>query len=100
MSLEHSSGRQTGPAETSKEADEPPDLLADYWFNLICEEIAAEYLDLTKRTLQVWRQKGGGPKFIRISSRCIRYRRIDLRTWAEDRLRTSTADPGPEAAAA
>ncbi len=98
MSLKHPGTRQTGPAETSKEADDPPEALADYWFNLISEEVAASDLDLTVRTLQKWRQVGGGPKFVRLSSRCIRYRRIDLRAWAEERLRISTADPGTVAA--
>ena len=37
-------------------------------------------------------------RYIAISSRCIRYRRIDLRAWSEARVRTSTSDPGQEAA--
>lgn len=68
--------------------------LGDYWFSLIREKDAADFIGLVDRTLQQFRQKGGGPIFVRISSRCIRYRRIDLREWAEGRLRTSTADRG------
>ena len=34
---------------------------ADYWFALIDEREAAVFLDLTDRTLQTKRQKGGGP---------------------------------------
>ncbi len=64
----------------------------DYWFELIDEETAAEFVDLTDRTLQKYRQQGGGPPFVRISSRCIKYRRIDLRRWSEDRLRSSTSE--------
>ncbi|MDP6842657.1 MAG: helix-turn-helix domain-containing protein [Rhodospirillales bacterium] len=71
-----------------------------FWFGLIDEKEAANFIGLVDRTLQQFRQKGDGPKFVRISSRCIRYRRIDLRAWAEDRLRTSTADMGAEHAAA
>ncbi len=48
-------------------------------------------------TMQALRQRGGGPKFVRISCRCIRYRRADLREWAEARLRKSTADTGEAA---
>lgn len=64
----------------------------DYWFQLINEKPAADFLDLTDRTLQKYRQQGGGPPFVRISSRCVRYRRVDLRRWAEDRLRSSTSE--------
>ena len=65
-----------------------------FWFELIDEREAAVFLDLTERTLQKWRQAGSGPKFIRLSARCIKYRRINLREHAEERLVTSTADPG------
>ena len=66
----------------------------DYWQTLIDEKIAADFLGLSDRSLQSYRQKGGGPHYIRLSSRCLRYRRIDLREWAEARVRTSTSDPG------
>ena len=69
----------------------------DYWYCLIDENRAAEFLGLTPRTLQAFRQKGGGPKFCRLSARCIRYRRHDLNAWNVSRLRTSTSDPGPDA---
>lgn len=61
---------------------------------LLSERDAASQLGLTPRTLQSWRIKGGGPPFVRVSSRCIRYRPEDLATWAAERLRTSTSDQG------
>jgi hypothetical protein len=61
---------------------------------LLSEKAAAILIDVTPRCLQAWRQKGGGPVFVRISARCVRYRRRDLITWAEERLRTSTSDTG------
>lgn len=70
----------------------------DYWNALISEQDAAGFLNITRRTLQGLRQKGGGPIFARLSARCIRYRRRDLKVWAEARVRTSTSDPGNEAA--
>ncbi len=73
---------------------------AEYWFALIDEQEAAEFVDLTDRTLQKYRQSGGGPKFCRLSARCIKYRRHDLRLWSEGKLRASTSDLGPEANAA
>ncbi len=55
----------------------------DYWHSLINERKAAGFLDLTDRTLQALRQRGGGPRYVVISARCIRYRRIDLRAWVK-----------------
>ena len=68
----------------------------DYWHRLIDEKVAADFLGVTSRTMQLMRQRGGGSRFVRLSSRCIRYRRVDLRTWADQRLRTSTTDTGPD----
>ena len=64
---------------------------------LLTEPEAAAFLNFTPRALQAWRTRGGGPKFVRISARAIRYRLRDLETWVEDRLRTSTSDPGGSA---
>lgn len=72
---------------------------ADHWYQLIDEKVAAQYLGLKPRTLQDWRQRSSsGPPFVRISGRCIKYRRIDLREWADARLRKSTSDMGSDAA--
>jgi hypothetical protein len=59
---------------------------------LVDEREAADLLGFTPRFLQVRRQTGDGPPFVRVSSRAIRYRPEDLRAWAADRLRTSTSD--------
>ena len=75
----------------------PPDA-SDYWQALIDEAEAAKFINQSKRTLQGYRYRGGGPLFVRLSRRCVKYRRIDLRRWAEARLRSSTSDAGPEAA--
>ena len=42
------------------------------------ETEAAEFLGHSVRALQNWRSRGGGPEFIRVSARSIRYRRRDL----------------------
>ena len=76
----------TGPPNTN-----------DYWFALILEKTAAEYLGLTVRWMQSKRQNGGGPKFVSISQRCIRYRRLDLKAYADQQLRSSTSDRGAAA---
>lgn len=85
------------PLAGSEDVPAPPDAAPDYWYALIDEKAAAEFLDLTDRTMQKMRQRGDGPRYSAISSRCLRYRRIDLRSWAESRMRSSTSDPGDEA---
>ena len=61
---------------------------------LLTEPEAAAFLNFTPRALQAWRVRGGGPAYIRCSSRAIRYRLQDLETWIEERRRTSTSDQG------
>ena len=67
-----------------------------YWHCLVGETAAADFLGLSKRTMQALRQKGGGAHFVKLSARCIRYRRADLKAWADERVRWSTSDPGPK----
>ncbi len=98
MSLEHSPARSKGTAVSAYASDGQDD--PDYWHRLIDEKAAAEFLGLTDRTMQVMRQRGGGPRYTVISSRCLRYTRFGLRSWAESRMRSSTSDPSPETAAA
>jgi hypothetical protein len=78
--------------------DEATQADPDFWFGLIGEREGGAFLNLTDRTMQAYRQRGGGPKYVQISSRCIRYRRFDLKVWTESRLRASTSDDGQEAA--
>lgn len=59
---------------------------------LLTEREAAEFLKLTPRFLQARRFRGDGPPFVRISSRCVRYRAIDLDKWIGDRVSMSTSD--------
>lgn len=59
---------------------------------LITEREAAAFLGYSNRSLQNWRLRGGGPLFVRVSKRSIRYRLRDLIAWSEDRLRASTSD--------
>ena len=48
---------------------------------------AANLLDVSERTLEKWRREGGGPKFVRISHKLVRYRICDLKEFQESRLR-------------
>lgn len=74
------------------QANQDPDFLD----RLIKEQEAASYLGYTVRALQNWRVRGGGPKFVKVSARSIRYRRRDLIDWIESHLRVHTSEP-PEA---
>ncbi len=59
---------------------------------LLTQQEAAERLGMSKRWMEVRRYQGGGPPFVRVSSRCVRYRPEDLEQWAAERVRISTSD--------
>ena len=63
---------------------------------LLREEEVAEHLGFSARALQNWRLRGGGPVFVKVSARSVRYRRADLVAWVKARLRRSTSDDGSE----
>jgi predicted DNA-binding transcriptional regulator AlpA len=73
---------------------EPQEYPPDYLDRLLCEKDAAAFLGYTIRALQNWRLRGGGPQYVKISARSIRYRRRDLLGWVEARLQTSTSELG------
>lgn len=64
----------------------------DYLDRGIDEVEAASFLGYSVRALQGWRVKGGGPKFVKVSQRSIRYRRRDLIQWFENLLRAHTSE--------
>ena len=64
---------------------------SDHLDCLINEVKAAEFVGYTVRALQNWRVRGGGPPFIKVSARSIRYRRRELIAWADSRLQANTS---------
>lgn len=46
---------------------------------------ASEYLRYKVETLKWWRSHGGGPPFIKINGRLVRYRVRDLDAWLDKR---------------
>ena len=60
---------------------------------LLDQAQAAELLQVSPRTLEGWRCRGGGPRFVRVGRR-VRYRLQDLRAWLDERTvgPTSAAD--------
>ena len=52
---------------------------------------AAEYLTLSKQTLDLWRCQGRGPQFLKVG-RAVCYRRSDLDQWLNGQVRHSTQE--------
>lgn len=53
---------------------------------------AAQYLGVSHRTLEGWRLRGGGPRYLRLGARkCVRYRLEDLTQFVGGRLTESTS---------
>ncbi|MGB0497542.1 MAG: helix-turn-helix transcriptional regulator [Rubricella sp.] len=73
-------------AEAIEAAKADPDRLLD-------EKEAADLLCYSVRALQNWRHRGGGPRYVRVSARSIRYRRRDLLAWIEARTVAHTSQP-------
>jgi len=80
-----SGGRQNllQTTSTGDKAGDAPD-------SLVRQEEAALILQVTPRCLENWRYRGGGPRWVQISSRCIRYRRSDLALFIEERVKSNT----------
>lgn len=54
---------------------------------------AADYVRLSKPTLDRLRVTGAGPLYLQLG-RCVRYRKADLDAWLEAQLVSSTSDGG------
>jgi len=48
---------------------------------LLNTEEAADYLCVSKRTLENWRQLGIGPPFVKLPPKLVRYREAALEDW-------------------
>lgn len=60
----------------------------------LTETEVANWLGLSKRTLQGWRLKGKGPEFEKFE-RSVRYSPTIIQTWIRTRERTSTSATAP-----
>lgn len=45
-------------------------------------------------TLATWRSRGGGPQFLKLGGRTVRYQRRALFAWMAEHRRSNTADRG------
>jgi predicted DNA-binding transcriptional regulator AlpA len=59
---------------------------------LLTEREAARFLGMTVSFLRARRIRGGGPPFIRVGSRTVRYDVRDLEGWIEAQRRQSTSE--------
>ena len=59
---------------------------------LLNTEQVADALQLSRRTIEVWRLKGGGPKFIRAGGRRVLYRWSAISEWLDGRTFNSTSE--------
>lgn len=55
---------------------------------------AAAQLGLSVRRLERLRFEGGGPLYVKIGRRTVRYKRGALQAWIDERERRSTSDTG------
>lgn len=58
----------------------------------------AEWLGVAPISLRIWRSRGEGPPFVRVSRRGIRYRRGDVTEWLRDRTCLFAQEHDAEAA--
>lgn len=58
---------------------------------------AAELLGVRPQTLAAWRVRGQGPRYRKVGA-LVRYDVRDVESWLEAQTRTSTSDPGADAA--
>jgi predicted DNA-binding transcriptional regulator AlpA len=49
--------------------------------NLIDSEALAAELGISRRTVDSWRGRGVGPRFLRICGKSVRYRREEVDAW-------------------
>jgi predicted DNA-binding transcriptional regulator AlpA len=56
------------------------------FLDLLTTEQVSKALDVTINTLQIWRHKGKGPRYIKLSRRAIRYRKEDILEWLENSI--------------
>jgi len=64
---------------------------------LLFQAEVAYLAGLSTRTLEAFRLHGGGPVFVVLGKRAVRYRRVDVLDWIAAARRRSTSDPGPNA---
>jgi predicted DNA-binding transcriptional regulator AlpA len=60
--------------------------------DLMNTSAVAEWLGISTQWLEIGRCKKYGPKFVKLGTNLIRYRRGDVRAWLKERTRASTSE--------
>ena len=63
---------------------------------LLTTSEAADHLGTSRRTLEDWRLRGGGPVYRKLGKRMVRYDPADLAVFIAEGARTNTAGATPE----
>lgn len=58
---------------------------------LMTETEAAGFLCYSKRALQNWRVRGGGPEYVKVNGNSVRYQMRDLTSWIDARKQNHSA---------
>ena len=74
----------TPKRQKTKPLDDPSAL------GLWTERDAAAFLAMSPRALQMWRQRGKGPRYLKVAGYTVRYRPEDVRRFILDEVRSST----------
>ena len=59
---------------------------------LVDEQFVANYYDVARRTLKLWRYEGRGPQYVRLASNLIRYRWGDILEFNARQSAVSTSE--------
>jgi hypothetical protein len=63
---------------------------------LLTQKQAADFLNVSPRTLESWRRKRTGPRYTRYSNRCLRYSERELADWLASRANRETEEAPDE----
>lgn len=66
--------------------------MAEARSDLLDTRQAAEYLNVAHSTLEGWRVRGHGPRYLKLAHRVVRYRRAALDEWLSVREVASTSE--------
>ena len=72
-----------------------PEISGSAGESLLRQDEVARILKLSPRTLEAWRHRGGGPRYLKLTARITRYRLSDILAWLREGERRHTSDPGP-----
>ena len=80
----HHLDRRAAELAAAAAANDPDELLTT--------AAVAEWLGLSTQWLEIGRSKGYGPRYVRLSTRRVRYLRAEVLAWLAERTCRSTAD--------